>query len=423
MFRKNRAAVLALVATLATGAGAQTALTADSAVELALRNNLSLQRTKISTDAKKRASDRAWNALIPTVTASGSVARQNEATVGNPEWTPGYSVGATLKLSPSVVAAIEQARLEYESGALTYEQARRSLELAVRKAFNQLLLFSAQVDTAARTIETARSQYEQTAAKAKVGQASQLEVLSAQVDWEKLKPTLESAKVAYEGALDSFKATLGLAADQEVTLTGTLEPEAATPQLLTATRAGENAGIVTLRKNLEVTEASKKATRDAALLPYLSLSYSKSPTYSNDQWSDKGSFSVSLGLRLDSFLPWSTTAESLNQFDDTIATLSNEITQQQRDSDTTLRQLRRSIEKSLASLQALKLAEQLAEKNYTMSEEAYRKGTLDLQSLKRAGDSLEAARLNVLEENYNLSGAILDLENELNLPFGSIEGQ
>ncbi len=421
MLRKRFAIIIVLAAGIAAGLSAQAAetLDADTAVQLALKNNLSLQRTKLAADAAKRASDRSWNSLIPTATASTTRTLPNEATIGDPEWTTRNALSLSLSLSPSIASEMKQAKLEYESGLIDYSQARRSLELATRKAFAQLLLYEANIDIAERKIETARSRYEETAAKAKVGQASQLDALSAQVDWETLKPTLSTAETAYADALDEFRTLLGLPLDRDLALEGSLETRV-DAEALAADRIGESSDVAALRKNVEVAAAGKKTVRDSALLPYLTLSYTEAPTYSGEAWSDAGSFSVSLGLKLDGFLPWSSTRESMDQYDDSIASLNNQIAEAERASDATVRQLRRSVEKSFGSLEALSLNVSLAEQSYAMYEEAYRKGTSDLQSLKSAGDTLEEARLSVLKERYTLAVALLDLENELNVPFGSI---
>jgi hypothetical protein len=55
-----------------------------------------------------------------------------------------------------------------------------------------------------------------------------------------------------------------------------------------------------------------------------------------------------------------------------------------------------------------------------MYDEAYRKGAADLQSLYAARDSVSLAHNKLLSEQYNLISAILELEKELNLDFGSI---
>ena len=50
-------------------------LTEDSAVAYALENSLSIKSSAIDLEIKKRAGDNAWNVLLPTVQASGTLSR------------------------------------------------------------------------------------------------------------------------------------------------------------------------------------------------------------------------------------------------------------------------------------------------------------------------------------------------------------
>jgi hypothetical protein len=51
---------------------------------------------------------------------------------------------------------------------------------------------------------------------------------------------------------------------------------------------------------------------------------------------------------------------------------------------------------------------------------SYRHGTSDLQQLRGAADSLSQTRNQLHQEYYTLIAASLDLEKELNVPFGSL---
>jgi hypothetical protein len=62
---------------------------------------------------------------------------------------------------------------------------------------------------------------------------------------------------------------------------------------------------------------------------------------------------------------------------------------------------------------------ELAEKSYA-SRRRYKKGSSDLQSLKAARDTLERGAPRRHAGNYSLANSILELENELNLPFGQL---
>jgi outer membrane protein TolC len=63
---------------------------------------------------------------------------------------------------------------------------------------------------------------------------------------------------------------------------------------------------------------------------------------------------------------------------------------------------------------------ELAQTTYDMYEDSYRRGAADYQQLRGGRDSLEQAKNRLLQEQYNLISALLDLEKELNIPFGTL---
>ncbi|MBQ1870467.1 MAG: TolC family protein, partial [Treponema sp.] len=62
----------------------------------------------------------------------------------------------------------------------------------------------------------------------------------------------------------------------------------------------------------------------------------------------------------------------------------------------------------------------LAAQTYSMSLDAYNRGSKDLLSLQTALDNLTQAKVNLQAEAYNLICNILDLENTLGVPFGTL---
>ncbi|ULQ58724.1 TolC family protein [Brucepastera parasyntrophica] len=405
---------------------AQTNLTVDEAVSLVLENNLSLSRTKVDMEGKKRASDRSWNGLVPSVSASGSVSHGTslvgDLSAGRDEWNGGASLSATWSLSPAIVSEIKRAKTDYESGVITYEEARQNLELQVRKAFYQILLYKANADLIEQSIETAQARYEQAAQSARAGQVPRLDELSARVDLENLKPSFRSAEAQYMNAMDSFKQILGIPADSEISLTGTLDQSSESIQVEYLMKGNESYSVLSLQKSLEVLEAQKSSAWNQAYMPSLTLSWNATPTYgmTSRTWTDNGSFSVGLSFQLDNYLPWSSAREKIDSYNDSIVNYQSQITEAQMNSENQIRQHHRSIHQSLESIESLKLNVELAEETYAMYEEAYSRGTADLQSLRSAYDSLAEAKNQVQQEYYNLLSVSLDLEKELNVPFGTL---
>jgi outer membrane protein TolC len=407
------------------------ALTIDEAVSLALEHNLSLTRSRIEMEGKKRASDRSWNNFIPQINAGANIDRGTSITgdvsPGREEWTPGISLSASVALSPAIISTISQTKIDYEAGLLSYEDAKQSLDLEVRKYFYQILLLRSNVELAEQNIVSAEERYRETAALAKVGQASHLEELQAQVDRENLKPVLRSAQTQHENALDNFALVLGLPSPEQITLEGTLEgallPPPPEEHKATAPVPTVNEAFSTLalKKSIESLQQQRKSLQYQTYSPSLVLSWNGNPAYANDTWTDSsGSVSVGLSFNLDGLLPGSAARTRIDAIDDSIRIAKNQAQEALLNQQSRVRQYMRTIEQTIESIEALLLNIELAEQTYAMYVESYRHGTSDLQQLRGAADSLSQTRNRLYQEYYTLIAATLDLEKELNVPFGSL---
>ncbi|MDR0706370.1 MAG: TolC family protein [Treponema sp.] len=402
----------------------QRTLTVDDAVAIALEKNLGLERSALEIAGKKRAGDRYWNSLIPSVSASVGASHPSSITGSlSPEqngWTSGVSVSASVSVSTAVIENIKKTRADYKAGLLSHELAKRELELQVRKLFYQILLLRANIELASQSLESARARYEESAALARVGQASRLDELSARVDMENQRPKVRSAETLYANALDSFKAVLGIEQETELLLQGNLEYSGgvAAGEESRNESLGESLETAALRQGIKALEAQKKAAWHEAYIPSLRLSWNANPLYRNEAWNDaSGSFSISLGINLDSFLPWSVAKTQLDTLDDSIQSSQLQLDESLRNREDRIRQYERTINQTRETIEALALNVELAESAYAMYGEAYRQGAADYQSLRNAGDSLLQAKNQVQQEYYNLIAAVLDLEKELNIAF------
>jgi outer membrane protein TolC len=400
--------------------GPQKTLTVDEAVAIGLDKNLSLKRNTLDMAGKKRASDRSWNSLLPALTASAGISHPSSLTGAiSPErdnWTPGFSASASLSISTGVIENIKKARAGYEAGLLNYELARRELELQIRKLFYQILLLQANRELAVQNLESAQARYEESAALARVGQASRLDELSARVDLENQRPKVRSAETQYVNALDSLKAILDLEQETELRLQGSLEYSDGLAA--GGSGGGESPEAAALLRGIKALEAQRKAAWHEAYIPSLRLSWSANPLYSNETWNDStGSFSISLGVTIDRFLPWSAAKKGLDDLDDSIQYSQLQLAETLRNREDRIRQYERTIAQTMETIAALTLNVELAESTYEMYGEAYRRGTADYQSLRSAGDSLSQAQYQVQQEYYSLIAAVLDLDKELNRTF------
>jgi outer membrane protein TolC len=398
----------------------QRTMTVDEAVAIALDKNLGLERSSLEIAGKKRTSDRSWNSLLPSVNASAGLSHPSSVTGSvSPEqngWTPGVSLSASMSLSTAVIENIKKAKADYEAGLLSHELAGQELELQVRKLFYQILLLEANSELASQSLESAQARYEESSALAKVGQSSRLDELSARVDLENQRPKVRSAETLYANALDSFKAVLGIEQETGLVLQGSLEY--ADAAVTGDASSGESLEMAALRQGIKALETQRKAAWHEAYIPSLRLSWNANPLYRNESWNDNaGSFSISLGINIDNFLPWSAVRTQLDALDDSIQSSQLQLAESLRNREDRIRQYERTINQTTETIEALRLNVELAESTYAMYEEAYRQGAADYQSLRNAGDSLSQAKYQIQQEYYTLIAAVLDLEKELNVAF------
>jgi outer membrane protein TolC len=222
----------------------------------------------------------------------------------------------------------------------------------------------------------------------------------------------------YANALDGLKSLLMIPEDETITLNGSLD---FSTDAMPEHQYGESLSITLLRKSIEVLKAQRKAAQARAYAPVLNLSWNAAPARSNDDWLDSGGqFSATLSFALDGLFPWSPAKEQIDSLRDGIALQQSLLQESLINSRIALRQLERNIAQSIETMETLVLNVTLAEETCKMYEEAYRQGSSDFQSLRSARDGLSSAQNSVLEERYNLAAAILELEKELAIPFGSL---
>lgn len=406
------------VATLASLC-AETTLTVEDAVSRALAGNVSAERSRISHESLRRESRFAWNSLLPSIAAGASARRGTETEID----TYSLSLSASLTVSPSVFKAIEKTRLEYEAGTIDREDALRSVERSVRKAFYGILYERAYVSTLEGSVDTARKQYEQTLAKQRAGLVPEVDSLSARVALEQLKPTLEAAKAALETDMADFKRLVGIGQDEDIDLAGSVSDALIAGPVDLSGVAATSSSVAKLEKELRVAQVSKSVARSSNLLPTLSLGYVYNPTKTSaagSEWEDSGYLSASVSLALDGYLPFSSRANAVKSADDAVRDVELQLADERVGAALEIESCQREIRRSLSAITALRLSVELAERTYDLTNEAYRSGTRDILRLQDASDSLTEARTNLMKEEYALVSAVLDLEYATGVPFGTL---
>lgn len=408
------------------------------AVATAVQNNLSLERSLVDLEAKQRQNAKAWNVFVPSLSTAATWSASPDTTnsitgadvVGTSTLIGTVKVGLTLP--GNILVSLDAAALNYRTGKLGYDLARRAVEKNVRLAYNSLLLSRENLRVTRDSLTRAEQNLAKVQANYKAGLVPELDVLSAQVNVASLRPNLTQLEAAQQNSLGQFKVLLGLDLDEEVALVGDLlSPIEKRVGLASLDQSGVSPDVLRSQLSVETAELSAKSQQLASWLPAVSLSWTGSPTLLDawDQayakrpakdWQNNGSLQLTLSYTLDSLFPWSGSHETLLQAEDQVTKARSQLTEAKTSSELIRRNLVRSIDQAVQSLASLELNVDLARKTYELTQVAYQRGARDLLAVQGAEGDLDSARYRVLAQRATLLANILSLEDELNLPFGTI---
>ena len=406
-------------------------VTIEQAVEYAVKGNIGLMKNTVSLNEAKRTKNFSWNAFSPSLSAGASWSKEVPASEksalskSSDAGTITVQANANLALTPSLYTNIKSASLAYERQLITYEQAVRSVELNVRTSFWALLNQQENISLQEKKLEAGKKQYESNLAKFNRGALSKLDVLTAQVSYQEAQVNLEAAKTSRETAMATFKQILGLPQETKITLLGSLEEILSLKEISRENLSINSPDIILLKKRIEQAKNSLTATRLTCYGPSLSASYSysmSSPADDTGSLKDNGGGTLRIGatLPLDGLLPWSNGSQNIENQKDNLKTLELELEEQKTSLDVTINNYLSQI-KQIQDLIALRKSSiELAEQSYTMALDAYNHGTKDLLSLQNAQDSLFSTRVNLLTQAYTLETTVLNLENIIGVPFGTL---
>ena len=409
------------------GAGA---LSVDEAVELAKKNNVSVARAQITLDAAKRTKNHSWNSISPTASVGATSSVPVDALSDNEAgYTANLGLSATLSisLSANLYTSMQSAKINYESGKLTFDDAVKSVELSVREAFYGLLYEKENIVLQEKNLEIAKTQYTSNLARYNQGRLSEIDVLSAEVNYKSKIPTVESARTTFLNDLDSFKQTVGIPTDEKIELEASLDDLINLNDISLDSQNVQSSSIKLLEYKLAAAKNTVLEKRFSAFAPSLNASLNWRDQYWYMGYEGTApdpikttSLTLSATIPLDGLLPWSVRNDAIDTAKDTAADLELQLENEKKNLKRTIDSSLRSIKQSQESIKYKQANVTLAQKTYDMTQEAYNRGAKDLLTLQNANTSLLNAQVSLKSETLTLIKAILNLENTIGVPFGTL---
>lgn len=398
---------------------AQTKLTVEDSVKLALKNNVSIERSEITLNALKRTKNHSWNSISPSISlGANSSVPIDSLSDDESNYTASMGVSATLSLNltANLYTKIQSAKYDYEIGQIDFSDSVRSIENSVRQTFYGLLYEKENIVLQEKNLQTAKSQYQTNLQKYNAGRLSEIDVLSAEVNYKSAIPSVENAKTIFENDLASFKQMLGLNLDEKIELDGTLDSLIYLDEIKIEKNEIKSSKIKILEKKIENAKNSVLDKRFSAYAPSVNASVSMRKQswylgYDGDAPDPKKSTSLSLSatLPLDGYFPWSSKNDAIDSAKDSVKDLELQLKNEKISLQLSIDSYLRSIKQSQVAIKSKQANVKLAQKNYNMIYEAYNRGIRDLLSVQNANNSLLSAQVSLKSEIYNLNKNILNL--------------
>ncbi|MDR0497009.1 MAG: TolC family protein [Treponema sp.] len=421
---------------------------------MAINNNLNLKSAEIGLDIKKRRSDFVWNQFVPSVGVNGTMSRDNVAnkvqgidysalpdlrpySMTLPQWHLNGMFSASLDFSFALFEGIKSTRLDYEAGLVGLEKAKLQMEQGVRKMYNQILLLEANAALLNESYENTRRQAAIAEANFRAGLAPRLTWLQAQVAVENMRPSVNELENNLKSLKGNFALILGLPYDSPFEFEPVLFSESDILEVssLVSQAASGKPDIQELRANIMTLQSQKKALSMQQFTPFLRLSWGlsylfnpaldpfKESLFEADNWNKGGSFSVTLGFSLNSFFPFTKEGQQRKDMEANLQIQNIRLVQMVRETELEIFTKINSLEKIRTTVEAQQAAVNLADQSYRLTEEAYRAGLQDFQSVRSAALALDQSKLQLLTQHSNFLNDLIDLEYSVGVPFGTLSSK
>lgn len=395
-------------------------ITLESTAELALGNNRALMAQYAEQKTLDRAKKSGWNEFFPDLYVSTGFAALNNKTVDsldlNDNWNYSVAVGGSLNISAGSAYRIGASRLAWEQGLISIEEHEHALVKESRKAFLSLLLIRDTIGIFELMVETAEARYKRAARRFELGDARKVDMLSFQVSWQNMLPQLTDLENTYEIRLLEFRRLLGIPDDEAVVLVGeiTAEEETWDAVNLISSRLGKRYDVRSVQVGIQRLQNEKSLRISNGMTPTLVTELSFSPTW-NDPFGNTdtyggGLFSIGIVLPLDGFVPNTKKSLLVKEMNDQLDAAALKLADTLQAGAIDIESAVLNLNKSAQTLRSLELNVELASESYDLVSRSYDVGEADYLQVQTADDDLNTARIQLLNEKYNYSAALQDLE-------------
>ena len=407
-------------------------LNLQKAIEIALAENPTIKVADKDIQLKEIADKEAWQALLPSVSASLSLSHSiqvaaiktamGEFKMGADGSTTATG-GLTMTLPIYAPAVYQNMKLTKEDILLAQEKARSSrLDLVnqVTKAYYAALLSKDSRDVIQRSYNVAKQNYDVVDKKFQVGKVSEYDKITAEVQMRSMGSSVKSAETGLNLALLRLKVLMGIKTNIDLTLKDSLK---AYEKDLTLAKAEVNENELTNNTSLRQLDMSKTMLERSSkllrtnFLPTVAMQLQGSYTsYSNDNWnvfnykfSPASSLALSVTIPIFQASNWTKLKSNKIQIDQLADTRTNTM----RQLSMAAQSYRQNMLTTISKIESDREAVRQADKAVTISAKRYDVGRGTILELNQSETALTQAELTYHQSIYDYLTNKADLDYTL----------
>jgi len=262
--------------------------------------------------------------------------------------------------------------------------------------------------------------------------------LQAQVAVENMKPNISEMDNGLKALKANFSMQLGLPYDTvyefEKMKTGDFKIPLDLSEMISKAASGKP-DVLELQRNIAVLQNARKAMELQIYTPFLRFGWTLSSTFNPmldpwkenwfayNNWRGGGNFSITLGYSLNSLFPFTKEGQGLKDMDNRLQSLNIVLAQVIRGTELEIFTKVNSLDKTQTSMKVQQGAVELAELSYRLTEEAYKAGLQDFQTVRSSSLALEQAKYQLMSQQFTYINDLIDLEYAVGVPFGTLSSR
>ncbi|MBU2471924.1 MAG: TolC family protein, partial [Bacteroidetes bacterium] len=415
-------------------------LTLDKALEIALRENSQVKMAQMEHEKAESRVAESYSSLYPNISTEATYLRNIKKPVF---FLPDF-FGGTGKVTPieigsdnsyvavlqfgvplfmgQIYSGIVISKLGIELSNLNFEETLAQVKLNTTKAFYDALLTRESEIFVKKSYENALKNLENAEKMNKAGLLSDFEYLSAQVEVEKLKPTVLQSKYNYQTAVNFLKILLNLDVIDQITLKGSLNTITVSNENITI-----NENIVNNTYSLSKLGLQKQIADKNIMLQkwghmpsltaygnYQIQTQADDFNFNNYNWVKSSSVGLTLSIPIFSGFG---VASKVEQAEISSRQLEETINMTRKQLQVAITNVQNKLSTASEKIESQKLNKEKAQKSYKIAEVRYKEGLSIQLEISNANINLLSAELGYASTVYEYNVAAAELEFYLQRSF------